>query len=99
MEQAAQAGDRLAWSKADTVWHEILSKYCPNKLLGTLVLQARNRVVNIIFQDNYYEPYLVHGTQEHREIVNAILANDNETAENLMRIHIQKARQKMFKQY
>ncbi len=99
MEQAAQAGDRLAWSKADTVWHEILSKYCPNKLLGTLVLQARNRVVNIIFQDNYYEPYLVHGTQEHREIVNAILANDKETAENLMRIHIQKARQKMFKQY
>ncbi len=99
MEQAAQAGDRLAWSKADTVWHEILSKYCPNKLLGTLVLQARNRVVNTIFQDNYYEPYLVHGTQEHKEIVNAILANDNGTAENLMRIHIQEARRKMFKQY
>ena len=99
MEQAAQAGDRLAWSKADTVWHEILSKHCPNKLLGTLVFQARNRVVGIIFQDYYNALYLVQGTQEHRAIVEAILVSDSKTAEELMRNHIQEARRKMIKQY
>ena len=99
MEQVAQVGDRLAWSKADTVWHETLSNYCPNKLLGTLVLQARNRVIGIIFQDYYNALYLVQGTQEHRTIVDAILAGDNEAAENLMRKHIQEARRKMFMQY
>lgn len=99
MERAAQADDRLAWSKADTVWHETLSNYCPNKLLGQLVLEARNRVVGIVFQDYYSSPYLVEGTQEHRAIVDAILADDRDAAENLMRAHIQGARRNMFKQH
>jgi DNA-binding GntR family transcriptional regulator len=99
MEQAALTGDRLAWSKADTVWHEILSNHCPNKLLGTLVFQARNRVVGIIFQDHYNAPYLVQGTQEHRVIVDTILSGDHKSAEELMRKHIQEARRRMFKQY
>jgi len=99
MEEAAQEGDRTAWSKADTVWHELLSNYCPNQLLGKLVLEARNRVVGIVFQDNYYAPYLVQGTQEHREIVDAISAQDGQRAENLMRDHIQEARRMMFKQF
>jgi DNA-binding GntR family transcriptional regulator len=99
MEQAAQAGDRSTWSKADTVWHEILSKDSPNQLLGELVLQARNRVAGIVFQDYYYEPYLIQGTKEHRAIVEAILAEDGESAENLMLEHIREARRNMFKQY
>jgi DNA-binding GntR family transcriptional regulator len=99
MERAAQADDRLAWSRADTIWHETLSNYCPNKLLGKLVLEARNRVVGIVFQDYYSSPYLVEGTQEHRAIVDAILADDRDAAETLMRKHIQGARRKMFKQY
>lgn len=99
MEAAAQAGDRLAWSKADTIWHETLCNHSPNQLLGELVLQARNRVVGIVFQDYYHEPYLVQGTQEHRDIVEAILANDGEKAEKLTREHIQEARRNMFKQY
>ena len=44
MERAAQAGDRPAWSKADIKWHETLCNTCPNRLLGQMVLQARNRI-------------------------------------------------------
>jgi DNA-binding GntR family transcriptional regulator len=99
MERAAQAGDHLAWSKADTIWHETLSIYSPNKLLGKLVLEARNRVVGIVFQDYYASTYLSEGTQEHRAIVDAILAENGEAAEELMRTHIQEARRKMFKQF
>lgn len=96
---AAQEDDRLAWSKADTVWHEILSETCPNKLLGKLVLEARNRVVGTVFQKYYYAPYLVQGTKEHEDIVDAILSKNSEKAENLMREHIQEAKRNMFKQF
>lgn len=99
MEQAAQAGDRSAWSKADTLWHELLSEHCPNKLLGKLVLQARNRVVGIVFQDYYNRQYLIEGTVEHRAIVDAIMAKDSSTAENLMSEHIKEARRNLFRQY
>ena len=99
MEQAAQAGDRSAWSKADTLWHELLSEHCPNKLLGKLVLQARNRVVGIVFQDYYNPQYLIKGTAEHRAIVDAIMAKDSSTAENLMSEHIKEVRRNMFRQY
>ena len=99
MEQAAQAGDRSAWSKADTLWHELLGEHCPNQLLGKLVLQARNRVVGIIFQDYYNPQYLIDGTAEHRAIVDAIVAKDSSTAENLMSEHIKEVRRNMFMQY
>lgn len=99
MEQAAKEGNRQRWSKADTIWHEILCKNSPNQLLGDLVLQARNRVVGIVFQDYYNEPYLIQGTQEHMDIVKAILENDSDNAEKLTRAHIQEARRNMFKQF
>ena len=99
MEQAAEADDHLAWSKADTIWHETLSNFSPNKLLGKLVLEARNRVIGIVFQEYYAPAYLIEGTREHRVIVDAILAEDGDRAENLMQKHIQEARRKMFKQF
>lgn len=99
MEQAAETDDHLAWSKADTIWHETLSNYSPNKLLGKFVLEARNRVVGIVFQDYYAPAYLMEGTREHRAIVDAILAEDGDTAENLTQKHILEARRKMFKQF
>jgi DNA-binding GntR family transcriptional regulator len=98
MEQAAQAGDREKWSEADTIWHEILSNHCPNQLLGKLVLQARNRVAGIVFQNYYNVAYLIQGTEEHRAIVDAILANDSNAAETLMRDHLREARRNIFEQ-
>ena len=98
MEIAAAAGDQLAWSKADTVWHETLSNFCPNQLLGQLVLQARNRVLRTVLE-NRMSSYLVKGTEEHREISQAIFDHDHETAERLMREHLQLVKQKLFQQY
>jgi DNA-binding GntR family transcriptional regulator len=99
MKQAAKSGDRKTWSKADTVWHEILSDHCPNQMLGKLVLQARNRVIGIIFQDHYNVSYLLKGTDEHKAIVDAILVNDSEAAETRMREHLTEARKSIFQQY
>lgn len=97
MEEAAQAGDRASWRKADTIWHETLSHYCPNRLLGQLVLQARNRMFNEGAAEKVPDQYISEGTVEHRAVVDAIMANDGDTAEQLMKEHIRQVRENMFK--
>ena len=45
LEAAVAAQDRAAWSCADNVYHELLSKACPNQLMGELAIRFRNRVL------------------------------------------------------
>jgi DNA-binding GntR family transcriptional regulator len=97
LERAAESGDRIAWSKADSLFHETLSNNCPNRLLGQLVLQARNRVHQPTIDEQTGAPRLVERTEQHRQVVEAILARDGQTAERLMREHIEQLRQSMFK--
>jgi len=97
MEQAAKTGDRAAWAKADSIFHETLSHYCPNRLLGQLVLQTRNRVHQSIIDEQTSTARIIECTGEHRQVVEAILARDGQTAERLMREHIEQLRQSMFK--
>jgi DNA-binding GntR family transcriptional regulator len=99
MEQAAQVGDRLGWSSADTVWHEMLGAACPNQFLSQLVLLARNRMVSVAFEDTFSVSNLVRGTREHKAITEAIVTSDGETAETLMREHLQKVRHSLFERY
>ncbi|MDX1520857.1 MAG: GntR family transcriptional regulator, partial [Anaerolineae bacterium] len=70
--EAAAPHDRPAWRKADVIWHQTLSNFCPNKLLGQMVLQARNRLYQRGAAENVSDEYLVKGTAEHREVVDAI---------------------------
>ena len=96
MEQAARAGDRPAWSKLDIQWHEILCDSCPNRLLGQLVLQARNRMHNKGSDEHVSDQYLIEGTLEHKHVLNAIFNRDGETAERLMLDHIRNLRSNNF---
>ncbi len=99
MEDAVERVDRPAWSKADTVWHEILSEACPNPLLGEMVLQMRNRIHRYANIDHKLEiAQLRNGTAEHRLIVEAIDAEDAQTAESLMRTHLENLRKNLFDQ-
>ena len=47
--------------------------------------------------DRVTDQYLVVGSFEHRQIIEAILAGDGSTAEQLMREHIKALRENMFK--
>ena len=99
MEPAVENGDRHAWSKADTIWHETLSEACPNALLGEMVLQMRNRIHRYTSIDHQLKiEQLRKGTAEHREIVEAIAARNAETAESNMREHIENLRKDLFNQ-
>jgi DNA-binding GntR family transcriptional regulator len=97
MELAVANGDRPAWSKADTIFHETLSSYCPNRLLGQLVLQARNRVHSTAIDEQTTATRIAECTAEHRQVLEAILARDAAKAEQLMREHIQQLRHSLFR--
>jgi len=97
MEVAARARDRQRWSQIDIKWHQILCDFCPNRLLGHMVLQARNRMQNKGSDDHVTDQYLIDGTLEHKEVVDAIMARDGETAEKLMIEHIRQVRENTFK--
>jgi DNA-binding GntR family transcriptional regulator len=97
MEQAAQRGDRPAWSNADRAWHETLSNACPNALLGEMVLQARYRMYRKGSDDHVVDQYLIDGTQEHRLIVDAIAARDGVLAMERMLQHLASLREHVFR--
>lgn len=88
MEQAATAGDRPTWSKADTRYHELISAACPNQLLAELSLQIRNRVSFIAVDSKTSPERLLTCTAEHRQIVEYIAARDAQAAEQAMRDHL-----------
>ena len=99
MEQAAREDDRGAWSRADTVYHEILFTYCPNGYLGELVMQSRNRVLRTVTDQYTSQQYIIDGTAEHRHIAEAIIAGDSQRAEALMLAHIQNVRKNMLRRF
>jgi len=99
MEQAAASGDRAGWSRADQEWHELLSEACPNKLLGQMVLLARNRMYHRGSAEHVPAEYIVDGTAEHRRVVDAIANHNEEEAEQLMHEHLQELKENLFRRF
>ena len=89
MEAAIEADDRPAWSRADATYHDILGRACPNKMLAESVIQLRNRVHHMANVDTQSNPErLTECTQEHREILDAIVARDSNAARAAARRHL-----------
>jgi DNA-binding GntR family transcriptional regulator len=97
MDQAAAENDRAAWSKADTEWHEVLCRACPNSLLADLALQMRNRSHYASVDIQTPQRRIAECTDEHRQVVDAIAAGDSTAAERAMRKHINELRESMFR--
>ena len=97
MEEACSSGNRVDWSKADTLYHEILTKACPNRMLGEIVVQMRNRTHHLANIDLHTNPArLAECTSEHRVIVDRIESKDSDGAGDAMRHHIEKLRESLF---
>ncbi len=97
METALKKDDYNAWSKADVIFHDTMSKACPNPLLGETVVMLRNRVHHLAKTDSRHNPERLEAcTTEHRRIVDAILAHDGKGAEEAMRDHLNILRESMF---
>lgn len=99
MEKASKEGDRPGWSAADNIWHELISISCPNKMLGETVFQIRNRVIVIAADENVTNQFLIDGTAEHKEIVEAITKRDSGLAAALCAKHLKHLREDILKRY
>lgn len=97
MEDTARQRDLIAWSEADTEFHEIIARACPNPLLGELSLQMRNRVHYQANIDSKTNPArLLACTAEHRDIVTMIAKRDGGKAAEATAHHLQQMRQSLF---
>lgn len=97
MEAALRNDNYNAWSKADVIFHDTMSKACPNPLLGETVVMLRNRVHHLAKTDSRRNPARLEAcTVEHRRIVDALLARDGKAAEEAMRDHLNILRESMF---
>ena len=97
MEVAAEQGNRQSWSIHDALYHEIIQDSCPNELLGKTVVQLRNRVhysANIDTETD--QNRLVHCTEEHREVVEAISRRDSQGAAEAMKQHLTALQESLF---
>ena len=97
MGETIEKGDRASWAKADNEFHEILGASCPNKLLGDMVVQVRNRISYLSTDNQTNHNRMLACTQEHRIIVEAIAAGDSQVAEKAMRDHINELRDSFFR--
>jgi DNA-binding GntR family transcriptional regulator len=96
MQAAIESRDQTAWSRADSVFHQVLGEACPNQLLCEVVIQMRNRVHQIANIDSQTNPArLAECTDEHVEIIEAMAARDAAAAEDAMRNHIDKLRESL----
>ena len=97
MDETCARGDRVEWSKADTLFHEIVTDACPNRMLGEIVVQMRNRTHHLANIDSQTNPArLAACTLEHQKIVGRIAARDSDGAEKAMRHHIEQLRESLF---
>lgn len=97
MERAAEHDERSEWSEADRIYHETLSRACPNELLGQLGLQMYNRVHLIAIDVQTTAKRLRECTQEHRDVVDAIAQQDGMAAQEAMQLHLRLVRESYFR--
>ncbi len=95
-EEAVAAGDRAAWSATDNVFHATLSNACPNRLLGEISLQIRNRISYLSVDVHDDITGLATCTAEHRVILEKLAAGDADGAKNAMEHHIRMLRDSIF---
>jgi DNA-binding GntR family transcriptional regulator len=97
MEAALASEDKDQWARADEDFHDILNNACPNPMIGKVVAEMRNRIHHLANAVNQMSPKrIVECTEEHRRIVDAIAARDEELAEQMMQEHVQQLRNSIF---
>lgn len=92
MENALQAGDRSAWSKADEEFHQLLVKFSGNARLITLVNGMWDQTHRARIATLSRRPLPFSSNKDHRELVKAIEDGDAEAAKRIHVAHRKKAR-------
>jgi DNA-binding FadR family transcriptional regulator len=87
MERALAASDLKAWAAADEAFHRSLAEHCGNRRLSDLVMTVWDQAHRARMFTLSLRPPPVRSTQEHRAILDAILAGHADAARELYRAH------------
>lgn len=87
--EAALAGepDLQAWAAADEAFHLNLARLCGNKRLAAMIMQVWDQAHRARMFTLSLRPLPVRSTEEHRAVVEAILAGDVERARSIYHAH------------
>jgi DNA-binding GntR family transcriptional regulator len=91
MERALKAGDPDAWAKADEQFHAQLIELAGNRQLQATVMNYWDRAHRARMVTLRLRPKPEHSTQEHRALVERLLAGDADGAAKVNRAHRQRA--------
>jgi DNA-binding GntR family transcriptional regulator len=75
--------DLKAWAHADEAFHINLARLCGNRRLAAMIMQVWDQAHRARMFTLSLRPLPVKSTQEHRAVVDAILAGDSERARTL----------------
>ena len=90
---AQTAGDVKQYSDANECFHDLIIKLSNNPHLVRLTSQLNIPIYRYRFQSMLNPSAVSESMKEHEAIFKAILANDAESAEAAMKLHIQRSRQ------
>ena len=76
MIQAGKAGDKAAWSKADSIFHETVMAAADNSMISESARMTRRRIQRFWARSPQSTDNLFSCSQEHVDLANAIVSND-----------------------
>jgi DNA-binding GntR family transcriptional regulator len=95
MEAAAAANDAEAWLEADFRLHEILFQMVGNERASRIVANLNDQWHRVRIGFMALQGRTKRSADEHRSIIESILAGDGEEAEGRMRAHLNQVRQEL----
>lgn len=91
MERTIETGDLDAWAAADDRFHRALLDLSPNRRISTFIKQLLNQAHRARMVTLRLRKPPRTSTREHRDILTAILAHDDDRARMLFRAHRERA--------
>ena len=96
MEQSIEGEPHVEeYNRLDIKFHKMIIGASGNKIIITLYKYLSNLLKRSVRQTGYMEGSLLEGFEDHRRLIEALVARDPEKAKKLMENHIQSTREKL----
>lgn len=89
MEACVESGTPEEFGRLNTDWHAKIIEVSGNSIIADIVQRLNTPVHRLLFDTFYRGSRLREAVEDHRRIINAILAGDAEGAERAMRQHVE----------
>ncbi|WP_427963515.1 GntR family transcriptional regulator [Altererythrobacter sp.] len=89
MERSVEDGAPESFGSLNAKWHSLIMEGAGNTTIMQIVQRLNTPIHHLLFETFYRADRLKSAADDHREIIDAILNDDPETAEKAMRRHVE----------